>query len=73
MDVTLCEDGVRRHAPDARTKLSCHGIRVRTVECFDRCERCELRLLARVEHASLAVRDLDELVDAVNALRAPEG
>lgn len=70
MEITLCQTGLGRHAPGLPDRLAEHGVRVGTVECFDKCETCELFLLVRLEGALARFRSEAELVEAVHALRA---
>ena len=38
------------------------------VECFDKCDTCERRLIARIDGASVAVRTADDLLEMVDRL-----
>lgn len=70
VEVVVCQTGLGRHDPALAGKLAAAGGRLGTVECFDRCETCELFLLARVDGAMMRFRGSEELVDAVRQLAA---
>lgn len=70
VDVVVCQTGLGRHDPALGGKLAMVGGRLATTECFDRCETCELFLLARVDGAMMRFRGSEELVDAVRQLAA---
>ncbi len=73
MKVTLCQEGVARHAPELAGRLREAGARVDFVECFDKCEVCERRILARIDGSSVAARSAGELLEMVATLRAEPG
>lgn len=68
MKVILCSDGAVRHDPELVPRLEDAGARVEFVECFDRCETCERRVLARLDGASVATKTARELVEMVTTL-----
>ncbi|MBM4390500.1 MAG: HD domain-containing protein [Deltaproteobacteria bacterium] len=68
--VDLCKTGVQRHAPDIADHLLEVGARAEAVECFDKCDLCERFLLARIDGIFTKFRHAQELVDAVEILRA---
>ena len=68
MKVILCQDGAARHDPTLRVKLEERGAQVGFVECFDKCETCERRVLAKLDGASVAAKNAEELLEMVSAL-----
>jgi len=67
--ITFCEEGLRRHTPALRRELERRGHQVRTLECFDRCEVCEVKVLVRLEGAQLALGSAADVIAAVTALQ----
>jgi hypothetical protein len=72
IDTVVCQTGLGRHDPALAAKVSAAGGALSTVECFDKCETCELFLLARVDGAMMRFRSSAELVEAIVQLRAAE-
>jgi hypothetical protein len=68
IEVVLCQTGMGRHDPGVGPKLAEVGATLATVECFDKCETCELFLIARIDGATLRFRTSGELVEALVAL-----
>jgi uncharacterized protein YuzB (UPF0349 family) len=68
MKVILCQDGAARHGPTLRVQLAEKGVKVGFVECFDKCETCERRVLAKLDGASVAAKSTEELLEMVSAL-----
>lgn len=66
--IILCQDGARRHGGTLVAKLVDRGASVGFVECFDKCETCERRVLARIDGASVAAKDTGALLEMVDAL-----
>lgn len=72
VEVVVCQTGLGRHDPALGGKLAAVGGRMGTTECFDRCETCEIFLLARVDGAMMRFRGSEELVEAVRQLAADD-
>jgi len=68
MIIVLCQDGAQRHGGALVVQLIERGADVSFVECFDKCDTCERRVLARIDGASVAVKDADALLEMVDAL-----
>ncbi len=66
--LTFCEDALRRAGPALRKSLAESGHKVRTEECFDRCEQCENRLLVRIDSYFAAFRTPADLHAALQQL-----
>lgn len=73
IEVVCCQSGVKRHDPELHERVIDAGCTFRTVECFDRCETCERFLLARIDGTMTRFPDSAALVEALDALLAPEG
>lgn len=69
MDLTACQTGIAKHAPDLPLRARAAGAYVSIVECFDKCETCERCLLVRIDGAMMRCGSLDELLAAIAALR----
>jgi len=66
--LTFCEDGLRRLGRGLPQALTDAGHAVRTEECFDRCEQCEVRLLVRIDSYFAAFTTPQELLAALGEL-----
>lgn len=71
-EVVMCKTGVERHCPDLAPRLAAVGGRLELIECFDKCEQCETFVLSKIDGSFFKCRVGQELVDAVQTLRAPE-
>ena len=69
MEVVVCRSGLSRHAPDLAAQLSVIGEQLQLVDCFDHCDACERRLLARLEGGMARFRSAAELIEAIQTLR----
>lgn len=72
MDIVLCQEGAKRHDPMLVARLKERGVAVDFVECFDKCDTCERRVLARIDGSSVAAKSGDALLEMVDALKADE-
>lgn len=68
IEVVVCETGVKRHAPELRVHLDARGMKMGTVECFDRCETCERHLIARINGATTRFPSGEALLEALAVL-----
>ncbi len=68
LEVTVCRTGMAKHAPDLQARAEGRGARVTAIDCFDKCETCERCLLVRIDGAMLRCQNLDELLEAIDAL-----
>ncbi len=69
MDLTACQTGIAKHAPDLPVRAQAAGASVSIVECFDKCETCERSLLVRIDGSMMRCGGLDDLLAAIAALR----
>lgn len=67
-EVVVCKTGLGRHDPALAGKVEEVGGSVGTVDCFDRCETCELWLICRIDGMTTRFRSSDELVQALTRL-----
>lgn len=70
--VVMCKTGLARHGPDLGARLAIVGGELELVDCFDKCEQCEVFVLAKIDGAFFKCRLAQELVDAIETLRADE-
>ena len=64
--ITFCKTGLQRHAPTLQTELGkLYNVQVDTTECFDKCESCELVLLARINGGMVRLKDAEELLQSL--------
>lgn len=72
IEVSLCRTGVGRHDPELPARVDAAGGRVLMVDCFDRCEACELWVLCRLDGTSSRFRTSNALIEAIERLQEPE-
>jgi hypothetical protein len=68
IEVVVCKTGLERHDPLLPGKVEAAGGRLATTDCFDRCELCELVLLARIDGTMARFGSGDELAEALRTL-----
>ncbi len=69
MELTACQTGMAKHAPDLAARAGAVGISISTVECFDKCETCDRCLLVRIDGSMMRCGGLDDLLAAIAALQ----
>lgn len=69
MEIVVCQSGLARHAPELSAQLEALGETLQTVQCFDHCDACERRLLARLDGGMARFRSAAELLEAVKTLK----
>lgn len=72
LEIIVCQTGMGRHAPELRPMVEARGARLGTVECFDKCETCELFLIARIDGVTARFRNGDDLACALDVLAEEE-
>lgn len=69
IEIVLCRTGVGRHDPELPSKVHAAGGLAGLVDCFDRCDACELAVLCRIDGTSARFRSGNDLIAALAALR----
>ena len=68
--IVCCRTGIQKHAPEL-LGAAIGGNPVALTDCFDRCDACEIRLLAKLDGTLMRFDSSAALEEAVRALAEP--